>query len=101
VVVRCHHCSVPPQPHVQPLGRPHSPYVVASPSLPLRRRCLTHPSSASSGAMSSAKCPTSCVGNSVRKRFVASWLDIPLTHPVPRVQSRDSPHHHLSRCCLP
>jgi hypothetical protein len=45
----------------------------------LRRRCLTHPSSASSGALSSPKCQSSCVVNSMKKRFAASWLAARLT----------------------
>jgi hypothetical protein len=52
---------------------------VAFLSLSLRRRCLTRPSSVSSGAPSSPRCPTCRVGNSAKKRFVASWSAIRLT----------------------
>jgi hypothetical protein len=52
---------------------------VASHSLSLRRPRETPPSSASSGSPFSPRCPTSCVGNSAKKRFVASWLATRLT----------------------
>jgi hypothetical protein len=55
--------------------------MVASPSPSLRRMCLAHQGSAPSGAPSSPMCPTDCVENSVKKRFAASWLATPLTHP--------------------
>jgi hypothetical protein len=52
---------------------------VVFPSLALRHRRLSRRSPAPSGAPSSPKCPTSCVGNSVKNCFVASWSAIRLT----------------------
>jgi hypothetical protein len=54
-----------------------SPVVFPSPTLWHRRQ--TRRRSAPSGAPSSPKCPTMCVGNSAKKRFVAPWSAIRLT----------------------
>jgi hypothetical protein len=74
--------------------------LVAFLSLSLRRRCLTHPNSrlrVRRLRQSARQTTSETLRESVSWRH--GWLS-PRRTRVPRVQPRDSPHHHFRPCCL-